>query len=132
MLLGYQFDRRQVREGAGETMKLTLVWQCLRKMERDYTVFVQALDENDKIWGQADAEPVYGTYPTSQWKEGEIIEDVHELQMQKRAPRQRFSVQIGMYHLETMARLPVLDEEGHPIDDRVYLGQVEVERNREE
>ncbi len=119
LLLRYDLDRRQLRPG--ETLELSLAWQCLRRMDEDYTVFVHILDEEQRIWGQEDIGPVHGTYPTSQWKEGEIIEDIHSVRLSYEAPPGEYQVEIGLYLLSTMARLPVLDEEMRVVDDKVII-----------
>jgi len=119
LLLGYDLDRRQLRPG--ETLELTLTWQCLSRMDEDYTVFVHIIDEQQRIWGQEDIGPVHGTYPTSQWKEGEIIEDIHSVQLSYEAPPGEYQIEVGLYLLSTMARLRVLDEEMRVVDDKVII-----------
>jgi hypothetical protein len=90
-------------------------------MDEDYTVFVHILDERQRIWGQEDIWPVHGTYPTSQWKEYEIIKDVHSVRLSYEAPPGEYQIEVGLYLLSTMARLPVLDEEMRPVDDKVII-----------
>jgi hypothetical protein len=124
LLLGYSLDQRQLRPG--ETLELSLTWQCLQRMAEDYTVFVHVLDKEQHIWGQEDVWPVHGTYPTSQWKEGEIIEDTHSVRLSYDAPPGEYQIEIGLYLLSTMARLPVLDEEMRVIDDKVIVGEIMV------
>jgi len=124
LLLGYELDRRQLRPG--ETLELSLTWQCLEKMDEDYTVFVHVLDEQQRIWGQEDIGPVHGTYPTSQWKEGEIIEDIHSVRLSYEAPPGEYQIEVGLYLLSTMARLPVLDEEMRPVDDKAIIEGITV------
>jgi hypothetical protein len=119
LLLGYNLDRQQLRPG--EVMELSLTWQCLKRMDEDYTVFVHILDKEQRIWGQEDVWPVHGTYPTSQWKEGEIIEDIHSVRLSYEAPPGEYQIEVGLYLLSTMARLPVLDEEMRPVDDKVII-----------
>jgi hypothetical protein len=119
LLLGYDLNRRQLRPG--ETLELSLTWQCLKRIDVDYTVFVHILDEEQRIWGQEDIGPVHGTYPTSQWKEGEIIEDIHSVHLSYEAPPGEYQIEVGLYLLSTMARLPVLDEEMRPVDDKVII-----------
>jgi hypothetical protein len=119
LLLGYDPNRRQLRPG--ETLELSLTWQCLKRMDEDYTVFVHILDEEQRIWGQEDIGPVHGTYPTSQWKEGEIVEDIHPVRLSYDASPGEYQIEVGLYLLSTMARLPVLDEEMKAIDDKVII-----------
>jgi len=124
LLLGYDLDRQQ--PGPGETLELALTWQSLQRMDEDYTVFVHILDEEQRIWGQEDIGPVHGTYPTSQWKEGEIIEDIHSVQLSYEAPPGEYQIEFGFYLLSTMSRLRVLDEEMTVVDDKVLIGGVTV------
>ena len=124
LLLRYDLDRRQLRPG--KALELSLTWQCLKRMEDDYTVFVHILDEEQHIWGQEDIGPVHGTYPTSQWKEGEIIEDIHSVRLSYEAPPGEYQIEMGLYLLSTMARLPVLDEEMRAIDDKVIIEGITV------
>ncbi len=119
LLLEYDLDPRQLRPG--QTLELSLTWQCLQRMDKDYTVFVHIIDEQQRIWGQEDIGPVHGTYPTSQWKEGEIIEDTHSVQLSYEAPPGEYQIEVGFYLLSTMTRLPVLDEEMKPVDDKAII-----------
>ena len=119
LLLGYDLDRKKLRPG--DTLELSLTWQCLQRMDEDYTVFVHIIDDEQRIWGQEDIGPVQGTYPTSQWKEGEIIEDTHRVRLSYEAPPGEYQIEVGLYLLSTMARLPVLDEEMRAVDDKVII-----------
>jgi hypothetical protein len=74
-LIGY--DRPEgVERGA---LSLTLYWRADRLTERDYTVTVQLLDGTGRLVAQRDIQPVDGSYPTSIWRPGEVIPDVHRL-----------------------------------------------------
>lgn len=90
----------------GATVRVTLHWQCLEPMERDYTVFAHIMDDDGQIWGQRDSMPVDGERPTSSWELGEIIEDEHELRVDVEGPRDGYAIHVGMYVPETEERLP--------------------------
>lgn len=112
----------------GEVMSFTLYWQALAPIERDYTVFLHFIDESGKIWGQTDSQPCGGFYPTSFWDEGEVVLDEHLLTIPPQTPKGEYMVIGGMYLLATGERLPLLDEEGQPKGDTVFLSKVVVER----
>lgn len=57
----------------GGQIEITLYWQALKPIERDYSTFVHLLDANDIIAAQRDMYPGQGLWPTSQMKPGEII-----------------------------------------------------------
>jgi len=118
-LLSYQFDAGQVR--AGGEVPLTLYWQALREMDESYTVFIHLVDDANQIWGQKDNPPVSGTSPTSEWREGEVVEDSYVIPVQTDAPQGTYHIIVGMYDPQTMQRLPVSGREGQVQGDSVLL-----------
>ncbi|MBI4789485.1 MAG: glycosyltransferase family 39 protein [Chloroflexi bacterium] len=102
-LLGYDIrDDRQV----------TLYWQALSEMDRDYTVFVHVLDREGKIVAQNDHQPQDGNYPTGIWEPGENVRDDFALTIPDNAPDGTYRIMIGWYDFKTGARLPVRDAGG--------------------
>jgi hypothetical protein len=123
--LGYDLDKVTVKPGG--TLHLTLYWQALAEMETSYTVFVHLLDAQNRTWGQTDNLPVGGTHPTTSWLSGEVVIDKYELVVDATAPAGEYQIEVGMYDLETMLRLPANDEQGNPLpSDRILLGKVRV------
>jgi hypothetical protein len=111
----------------GEVIGLTLYWQALTTMEKDYTVFSHLLGPYNPLttgplWGGHDSRPGGGTYPTTVWEAGEIVIDEYEIPIQADAPPGEYQLEVGMYHLATMERLPVLDDSGAVQDGRILLG----------
>ena len=106
----------------GETFHLTLYWRARNRMDTSYKVFSHLLDSEGCIWGQRDSVPRKGNYPTTGWLPGEVIVDKYEIPVQSDAPSGEYRIEIGMYDLETMARLPAFDGEGRRLaEDRVLL-----------
>jgi hypothetical protein len=124
MLLDYHIQNVQVRKG--DALHVTFTWQALSSMDEDYTVFVHLLDEHDRIWGQEDLQPVYGTHPTSQWAEAEIVVDPHTVWTDEHAPLGLYRVEVGLYLLRTMERLQLLDSSGNAFDDRLIIDLMEI------
>ncbi len=116
-----EVDLPQQRLQPGGQLPISLRWQSLSPVDEDYTVFIQVLDDQDKIVGQVDAWPMQGTYPTSQWKPGEIMDDPYLVQLDADLPAGQYRLQIGWYLLSTLRRLPVLDEDGSPLDDKMTI-----------
>jgi hypothetical protein len=90
---------------AGEEWQIGLVWRPLRRMSSDYTVFAHLVDDRGKVIAQADGPPVEGGYPTSLWRVGEQILDVHTMRLPKTVPSGHYGVLVGWYALETGERL---------------------------
>jgi 4-amino-4-deoxy-L-arabinose transferase-like glycosyltransferase len=78
-LMGYDLDKQKV--GPGERLPVTFYWRATRPIDRDYEVTVDAKSVAGNEGGGW-LDPL-GTeeYPTSHWRRGEVIVDVHQLQM---------------------------------------------------
>jgi 4-amino-4-deoxy-L-arabinose transferase-like glycosyltransferase len=130
--LGYDLTAETCRPG--ESVKVTLYWQALRKMDISYVVFVHLLGgefnpaTENFLWGQVDRVPVGGTYPTTAWVVGETIADPYDVPIQPDTPPGVYQIEIGLYQPITGQRLAVLDEEGRRIEDRILLQGIEVSR----
>jgi len=128
-LLGYDLKAESYKPG--QVIGLTLYWQALTAMEKDYTVFTHLLGSynpltNGPLWGGHDSRPGDGTYPTTVWEAGEIVIDEYGIPIQADAPPEEYQLEVGMYHLATMERLPVLDDSGAVRDDKVLLGTLQL------
>jgi len=111
----------------GNEVHLTLFWQALTVMDKDYTVFIHLTDLQDRIWGQKDNPPVDGFYPTTAWEAGEMVRDQYDLGISPDTPPGPYQIEVGMYRVETGERLPVLAEDGSVRGDKVLLTRVGVE-----
>ncbi|NLD44723.1 MAG: hypothetical protein GX657_14655 [Chloroflexi bacterium] len=121
----------------GGTLTVDLAWRSLATTEVDYTVFIHLIaaaggqaggagGQAGGAGGQAggaDAQPRGGRYPTSFWRPGEVVLDRHTLAADL-APG-RYRVEVGLYDLATMARLPLTGGDAS-LPDRVFLGEVEI------
>ncbi|MEA3346020.1 MAG: hypothetical protein U9Q78_07250 [Chloroflexota bacterium] len=123
-LLGYRLSETEVQPGGRVT--LTLFWKPLGPIHANYTVFTHLLGSR-KMIAQADGQPCGGAYPTSRWREGQVVEDRYEWLIPDDTPPGEYPIEVGMYLLDTMERLPVFDEAGKRLaGDRVLLGSVRV------
>jgi len=124
-LLGYEAGDEETRPG--ESVGVTLYWQSLAEMNKDYTVFVHLLDENDLVIAQRDTYPGLGTYPTSLWRVGDAFADRYVLTLPPTvfAPcTGRFEV--GLYDFSSGERLVATGPDGQPLGDNVRFHQITV------
>jgi hypothetical protein len=113
-------------ELAGSQPALTLNWQATGSFEADYTVFIQALDtQTGQYVTGFDGPPVEGDYPTSLWAPGEIIVDLHRLDLSRLAPGQ-YRLIVGLYNPLTGERLPASGSTGPLPDGAVEVGTLQV------
>ncbi len=124
-LLGYALSAERV--APGDMLLLTLYWQALSPVAERYTVFTHLLDASEQIRAQMDSEPQGGGLPTDRWTIGQVVEDNYALTVSADATPGPHTLEVGMYLLKTLERLPVRDpDSGAPLGDRVFLGTVEV------
>lgn len=127
-LLGYDLNTPAYE--AGETIHLTLYYQGLSKMRKDYTVFTHLLGPYNPatdglLWGQDDSEPCRRFYPTSSWGVGEVVIDKFIISIPTETPPGNYNLTMGFYQWPTLERLPVLDVARQvATDDAISLGQV--------
>jgi len=120
-LLGYN-----VESGfrPGDNIHLTLFWECLGKMQQDYTVFIHLIDEKGNIVAQKDNPPADGFYPTTKWEPGEIVRDQYDLVIAPNASHGQYQLKVGMYRPNTGQRLTVFDSGGEELGDGVFLSEM--------
>ena len=94
MLWGYETGQE------GEALRLVLYWGSQGRPSQDYTVFVH-IAEGRQIVAQRDQQPLEGFYPTSMWRDGEVIPDVYLLP----SPSADAEIRVGLYDPHTMQRL---------------------------
>ena len=121
-------DLGQTELVAGTELPVTLTWQSLAPLDHDYTVFIQILNDQDHIVGQVDAWPLQGTLPTSQWQPGQTITDPHLVRLADDLPPGNYRLQVGWYLLATLQRLPVLDSNATPMDDKFLVTRLAVSK----
>jgi hypothetical protein len=125
ILRGYQYADRSVAPGG--TVRLTLDWETMATIAERYKVFVHVLGENGLPIAQQDNEPLNGTFPTTRWQPGEEVADPYAFSLPADLAPGEYRVEVGLYRLADLSRLPVLDEDKQPVDDKVFLAPLVVE-----
>ena len=120
-------DLSSAAAGPGDTLTLTLYWECLAPMETSYTVFVHLLGPDGKMYGQQDSIPWGGRLPTTHWVAGEVITDEYAVRVSQDAPAGRYTLLVGMYHVQTGIRLAAVEADGTSLpSDCVLIAEVAV------
>jgi len=110
-LLGYR-----IQPSADEqTLTVSLYWQAMQSVAENYTVFCHIVSGGGLI-GQHDSSPAGGYYATMEWRPGDIVEDRHKVALSSPYDPS-CQVIVGLYRLETMQRLAVLDAAGAPTSE---------------
>ncbi len=113
-LLGYRLDTETVIPGG--SLYLTLYWQSLVAMDRDWSVFVHVVDDNGIVVAQRDTYPGMGLMPTRKWAVGQTLADTYVLML----PATTYApaaarLEIGLYDYATGERLLIVsgDQSGN-------------------
>lgn len=122
-LLGYKLAEPE--PGSGDPLALTLYWQPLTRLDRDYTIFVHVLDPSGETATGWDNMPCQDACPTAQWPAGRLVEDAHLIPLPPGMPAGEYRVAFGVYYLPTGERLPAYGPDGQEIPDaRIVLEEV--------
>ncbi|MBI4301617.1 MAG: glycosyltransferase family 39 protein [Chloroflexi bacterium] len=102
-LLAYELE---ARANQGDKLPITLVWRAKEEDEsRDYVFFSHLIDLSGDMWGQADD----SSFPTAEWRAGDIVVGRYDLSIRKDAPPGKYRVEVGAYDRATLERLAAVD-----------------------
>jgi hypothetical protein len=121
------YDLPSAKVAPGDTVRVTLYWECLAPVETSYSVFVHLAGPDGKMYGQQDGVPWQGRLPTTHWVAGEFITDEYHIPVPQDTPGGTYTFGIGMYDLRTGIRLTAVDADRTPLpNNSVPIGQVTV------
>ena len=113
-LIGYDISPPAIHPG--NAVIVQLYWEPLQEIQYDYTTFVHLTDEEGNLITQSDHRPGGVYYPTSLWKQGERLLDVHTMALPITVEPGEYRLWVGMY------LYPSMQSAGGPIE----LGRVVV------
>ena len=124
-LLGYTIEPRVLLPG--QKTIITLYWLALDPPpDEDYKVFLHIVQGWDAKWAANDGPPVSGTTQTRYWAPGEIHVDARPVRLPGDIPPGIYEIEIGWFSDTDGARLDILAEDGHIIDDWLLLNTLMV------
>jgi hypothetical protein len=128
-LIGYDISGDEFK--AGETIAVTLYFQPAAEMSAKYTAYIhQRGDVNpatgSPVWAQVDREPCFQSYPTTWWREGEIIRDTFHLTIAPDSPAGEYMLTTGFYRWPELINLDIVESSHENADQAVILQSIEV------
>lgn len=96
-------------DDSAELPTLTVYWESLQPTDQRLHVFLHVVDAQGEIVAQVDREPNDGATPTHRWQPGDIIHDAISIPLPPGLPDSDYTIHIGLYSQETMARLTTRD-----------------------
>ena len=129
---------------AGQDLAVTLRWQALDAMQRDYTVSLRLLDAQGHGYGQQDV-PLQRAYtsrwdgsreiieqtPTSRWASGEVVMADYKIPVVDGAPPGTYRLVALLYDLASGEVLQAGEQDGPKARSTYVLRQVEIARPEE-
>lgn len=125
-LLGYAIDQTSVKPG--DKVSVTLYWQSVAKMDKDYTIFVHLLDELETVVAQVNTFPGLGSFPTRDWEPGDAIVEEYILRLSGNVLSPNFAqFEVGLLDPSNSDRLPAYGPDGQFLGDNVHFYRLEIE-----
>ena len=114
---------RCCRYRPGEILYLQLWWTPKEGPPKHrWTVFTHLLDAQGQQVSGKDCEPGCGSYPTTQWREGELIIAEYQIPLPASMSPGEYTLEVGLYDWTTGRRLPLENRTG----DAVVLGHIQI------
>jgi 4-amino-4-deoxy-L-arabinose transferase-like glycosyltransferase len=115
------------RARPGDTLVIDLVWQAVRRPDKEYTVFLHLLGSYNPatggpVWAQEDSQPLGGGHPTTRWLPGEVVTDRRTLLLPEDLPLGTYSIEAGLYDASSGERLSVENSD----QDRILIGEIQI------
>ncbi|MEB2286748.1 MAG: hypothetical protein OZ934_01410 [Anaerolineae bacterium] len=112
---------------AGKPLAVSLLWEAVGPIERDYTVAVLLVSAQGELIAQRDALPVGGFAPMSGWSPGALIRDNHALELPAGLPPGDYELWAVVYWWQTPdERLPVSSSAGVSLGDHALIATLTV------
>jgi 4-amino-4-deoxy-L-arabinose transferase-like glycosyltransferase len=108
----------------GDPIQVTLYWQGLRAIDRDYELSLQLIEASQRKLAALDTMPGSGSAPTSNWPTNRVIVDPYVLHVDSRAAGPTLGqLVLVLYQPDTLETLPVFDQAGAQIPSQLAIGR---------
>ncbi len=115
----------------GQAFHLRLDWHVLASPRDSYTIFIHLIDGAGRPVFGHDYTPLGGACPSylwfPKWLPGQKLADPYRLVIPDILPPGDYALEVGMYGMTSLRRLPVIEWTGDLGTDRIILGAVRVE-----
>jgi uncharacterized membrane protein len=111
-LLGYNGPSATMAADNGP--QLTLYWRALADLTKDYQVALRVRDADGHLLGTLDARPATYNYPTTRWKNGDILFGTFNVALEPGTPPGNYRLEVTMYSVDLPEGLDVLDASANP------------------
>jgi 4-amino-4-deoxy-L-arabinose transferase-like glycosyltransferase len=105
-LAGYQISSPlalppRASSSPNSNLEIVLYWHSLVSMTADYTISVRMVAQDGTWLAQHDSWPAGGLLPTSQWRQGDFVRDMHSIALPSDAAPGEYELQVVVYDAAT-------------------------------
>lgn len=123
--IGYTVNTPAQRVRPGDVLDVTLYWQALKPMDRNYTAFIRLLGRDDTPVHVLNTYPGGGMAQTTLWREGEVIADRYRLRIDDMLTSTQLmptalKLDVGFWDFTTKQFLQTFDGQGNPTGRQHY------------
>ena len=113
---------------AGESVSLTLFWEAEQDLATDLTGFLHVGrgEDDSPVVAQHDGQPCQGQYPTSLWRQGDVIPDRFAVTVPRETPAGDYSLAVGWYRYPSLERQPLVEADTPLPNNRAMIGTLTV------
>jgi hypothetical protein len=97
---------------------LSTSWRILAPIEGSPTVFAHLLETDGTLVSQSDGDPLQGLYPFSEWRPGQVVQDVRVFHVVSPSVA---TVELGVWDPGTGQRWVAYGSDGELLTDNVYV-----------
>lgn len=110
----------------GESVQYDLHWRPQRKIDANLKTVLSLVDADHHVWARTDEIMATALYPSSRWREQEIVHDRHELTVPPGTPPGNYQVELHLYDPANMKELSIERWSGASLSASISLGTVTV------
>ncbi len=116
LLAGLHIPENTVSADIKGGLPITLYWQGLKEIPKDFNISIRVVDRDGTIWGQVDRLPLGGIFRMPAWVPGQVIRDEYLLNLDPAMPPDIYTFDIILYDFET----------GHIADQVHQVGAINI------
>jgi len=101
---GIVLSHVETEQKTPESLETRLTWRVVEPVAADYGLSLRLRDEDGQAIASLDTQPHYGLYPTSMWREGELIDDGYVLSLPEGTPPgDDYALEVILYEVTSLA-----------------------------
>jgi hypothetical protein len=101
---GIVLSEVETEQKTPEALEARLTWRVVEPVVANYGLSLRLRDRDGQVFASLDTQPHYGLYPTSLWREGELISDRYLLALPEGTlPGDDYSLEVILYEVTSLA-----------------------------